>query len=204
MKTLRNYSKNTYLGIVNNEPIYLKAPSWDCGWYWGFGYLGNANCHYHVDGLGKTINLHDGMVEHFGNSFVVRPSDRWAFAELFKSFYVLKQTAEVLGRGGAHLTINPCKDIIINKDEVERINKIVLPAIFDEIYNILDRNKDNESIYKKLVEINLIGDTQKVLDFMKEYQLTTEDLKIIDEISKDDFNNIHTWYWRDFHANKNK
>jgi len=202
METLRKYNKNTYLGTVNNESIYLSAPSWDCGWYWGFGYLGNNNCHYHIDGLDKTKNLHDAIVEHFGDSFIIRPSDRWVFAELFKSFYVLRETAEVLGRGGAYLTTNPCKDIIINKEEVERINNIVLPAIFDEIYKILNRNKDNKSIYDKLIEINLIGDTLKVLDFMKEYQLTPSDLIAIKSLSRDDYDNINTWWWRDYHANK--
>ena len=53
MKTLINYSKKTFIGTVDGEKIYLSAPSWDCGWYWGFGYLGNNNCHYHVDGLKK-------------------------------------------------------------------------------------------------------------------------------------------------------
>jgi hypothetical protein len=51
--------------------------------------------------------------------------------------YTLKNTAEVLGRGGSHMTNNPCKDLIINKDEVTRINNIVLPQIFYELYKLL-------------------------------------------------------------------
>jgi len=43
MKTLREYPKKTFLGISEGEKIYLTAPSWDCGWYWRFGYLGNVN-----------------------------------------------------------------------------------------------------------------------------------------------------------------
>ena len=27
---------------------WLESESWDCNWYWGFGYLGNKNCHYHL------------------------------------------------------------------------------------------------------------------------------------------------------------
>ena len=204
MKTLRNYKKHTYLGIVNNEKIFLTAPSWDCGWYWGFGYLGNNNCHYHINGLDKNKDLHTAITEHFGDSFVIRPSDSWTFAELMNSFYKLKETAEVLGRGGSHLSTNPCKDIIINKKEVERINNIVLPHIFDEIYKILERNNDNETLYEKLVKLNLKGDTMKVVSFMKENSLNTDDLKIIKKLSSHDISNIHTYYWKDYHTNKNK
>ena len=35
-----NYKK-VLLGYNNEEPIYLSPPSWDCGKYWGFGYLEN-------------------------------------------------------------------------------------------------------------------------------------------------------------------
>lgn len=151
---METYKEKAYLGIVNNERIYLSAPSWDCGWYWGFGYLGNKNCHYHVDGLKKIetydfdkrvfqyefVDLHAGFKKHFGDSFVVKEDrDVWTLAELFETFYALKETAEVLGRGGSHMTTNPCAALIKNSEEVERINKTVLPAIFDEIYKILDK-----------------------------------------------------------------
>ncbi len=142
------------LGVVNNENIYLSPPSWDCDWYWGFGYIGNKNCHYHIDGLKKIetynfekkvfeyefVNLYDGFKRHFGDSFIVKEDkDIWTLAELFKTFYTLKETAEVLGRGGSHYTKNPCSLIIMNKEEVKRINEIVLPEIFKEIYAILNK-----------------------------------------------------------------
>lgn len=153
MKTIREYKEKTLLGMHDNEKIYLSHPLWDCEWYWGFGYLGNENCHYHVDGLKKIetynfekqmwqyefVNLYDGFKKHFSDSFVVKKdADIWKLAELFCTFYTLKEAAEVLGRGGYHYTTNPCKDTIINKGEVERINNIVLPAVFDEIYKILE------------------------------------------------------------------
>lgn len=217
MKTLSNYTK-ILLGCNNNEPIYLSPPSWDCNWYWGFGYLGNRNCHYHVDGLTKietynsdakvfttkSVNLYDGFVEHFGNTLRVRKSDLWTLVELFKTFYILKETAEVLGRGGSHYTTNPAKDLIINKDEVTRINNVVLPQIFEEIYKILYRNADNEKINKNLVSLNLKGNTNKLVDFMLENNIKTDDLKDIEGLTKDDFNNIHSYYWKRYHANKNK
>lgn len=140
MKTLRKYKMKTYLGKHNGEFIYLTAPSWDCGWYWGFGYIGNSKRHYHLDGLGKDKDLYDGIKEHFGDSLVISDRDLPKFVELIETFYALKQTAEVLGRGGSHYTTNPCSDLIKNPDEVARINNVVLPAIFDEVYKILESN----------------------------------------------------------------
>lgn len=37
----RMFGKNIYLiGVTtNNEKVFLEEPSWNCGWYWGFGYL---------------------------------------------------------------------------------------------------------------------------------------------------------------------
>lgn len=204
MRTLRKYREKTLLGVVDNEKIYLTAPSWNCEWYWGFGYLGNDNCHYHIDGLDNKKNLHDAITEHFGNSFIIRTSDCWTFAELMSSFYKLKEAAEVLGRGGSNLTTNPSNDVIMNKEEVERINNIVLPHIFDEIYKILERNSDNKTLYKKIVELNLEGDTREVISFMKKNSINTDDLKAIKKLSNDDIINIHTFYWKDYHENKDK
>ena len=99
MKTLRHYNK-IYLGKnIYNEKIYLDAPSWECGWYWSFGYLGNKNCHYHVDGLKKDgnnnyINLFDGLKKEFRDTFIVKEDgDVWVLAELFETFYTLKKAA---------------------------------------------------------------------------------------------------------------
>jgi len=153
MNTLSNYNKIA-LGKVDGKNIFLSPPSWDCNWYWGFGYLGNRDCHYHIDGLKKIetyniekstweyefVNLFDGLKKHFGETFIVKEDgDIWTLAELFQTFYALKETAEVLGRGGSHYTNNPCKDLIINKYEVTRINNVVLPQVFEEIYKILNK-----------------------------------------------------------------
>jgi hypothetical protein len=202
MKTLSNYPAKIYIGTANNEKIYLSAPSWDCGWYWGFGYLGNNNCHYHVDGLSKDKNLFDSFKEHFSQHLIVRDSQLWTLCELFKTFYSLKEAAEILGRGGAHYTTNPCKDVIINTEEVNRINSTVLPAIFEEIYKILIPSQDNEKADKKIVKLILAGDTKKVVDFMLENKISTDDLKNVHEVTKHDFNVVHSYYWEQFHKNK--
>lgn len=132
----------------------------------------------------------------------MRDSQLWTLCELFKSFYVLNETAETLGRGGVHYTTNPCKNTIINTQEAARINTEVLPAIFEEIYKILIPAQDNKKIDAKLLKIILSGDTDAVVDFMNEHRITTDDLKNIDGVTAHDFNIIHTIYWRRYHANK--
>lgn len=125
------------MGKTEEGNIYLSPPSWDCGWYWGFGYLGNRNCHYHLSGIDKDKNMYDALKHHFGESLTIPDCHLWQFCELIKTAYALKETAEVLDRGGSHYTNNPCSEIIKNKEETDRINSIVLPAIFNAINNIL-------------------------------------------------------------------
>lgn len=154
MKTLSEYTKRIKLGEVDGKSIYLSAPSWDCDWYWGFGYLGNKYCHYHVKGLTKIetydfergvskyefTDLHNGLKKHFGDTFIVTSdNDIWTLAELFESFYSLKEYAELCHKGCAGLSTNPCAELLKNTFEETRINTIVLPQIFEAIYKILNK-----------------------------------------------------------------
>lgn len=152
-KLLRDYKKQILLGYVDKKPIYLTAPKWECNWYWGFGYLGNVDSHYHIDGLTtqETFNnekkcfetwrghLFDGFKRHFdkGTFIVNNDNDLWKLCELFQSYYELSRIAEVFGRGGCNYTTNPCSEYIIDKTKAKEINEVILPQIFDEIYKIL-------------------------------------------------------------------
>ena len=130
--------KNKFLiGEQDGQEIWLSPPSWDCDWYWGFGYLGNFNCHYHLDGLGSS-NLYDNIKEHFKETLLIKEKDLWIFCELVKSAYILKESAEFFGRGGSNYTLNPCQNILQDTKQADKINQELLPAIFAEIKKILD------------------------------------------------------------------
>lgn len=164
-------TENFYLLGTNKEgrKVWLEKPRWDCGWYWGFGYLetmrGNREpskaidieLHTHWDScVGRSrLNAYDWFQAEFGktltdsfNSKVKKEKgvkycrftsrQLWTLCELMATFYTLKETAEVLGRGGSHYTENPCASVIQNKAERDRINSVVLPAIFAEIGTIFD------------------------------------------------------------------
>jgi L-rhamnose isomerase len=131
------------MGKNDGENEYLASPSWDCSWYWGFGYLQNKNIHHHLDTLNTSKNMFDAIKEYYGDTLnnVLQIDDNknlWVFCELVETFYTLKETAEVLGSGGSHYTTNPIAGLIKNEKEVKRINEEVLPAIFDEIYKIFN------------------------------------------------------------------
>ena len=93
----------------DNAKIYLEAGSWDCNWYWGFGFLEiynkpktDINEHYHFDSLLKEFGL-DGIEKHF-KSFVLKEKEMWVLADLMSSFYKLKETAEFYYTGNSNYT----------------------------------------------------------------------------------------------------
>ena len=88
---------------------WLEEPSWDCDWYWGFGYLEIYNKpktdikeHYHFDSLLKGWGL-DDIEKHF-SSFVLKEKEMWVLADLMKSYYTLRETASFYHQGSSNYT----------------------------------------------------------------------------------------------------
>lgn len=129
---------------------FLQEASWDCGWYWGGGYVesftNNRNpimsrdirSHNHFDSMFFNSNVNG--FDTFNAFFEVTPftaSEIWKICELMKSFYIAREYSDFINRGGAHYTSNPAAEVIRDPDEYDRINKIVIPAIIKELYSIL-------------------------------------------------------------------
>lgn len=153
-----NGKAKVFFGIDKNtkKRIYLNKPTFDCGWYWGFGYLGNNNLHYHLDSYQTkehSFKLEDGSYKHISEKRNINMVDAlltdydlsdkikdniWSFCELVLTAYTLIQTAKCLECGGSYITTNLCQDTIINKVEVTRINDVVLPAIFNKISELIE------------------------------------------------------------------
>lgn len=128
------FAHDTY----ERKPLYLRPPSWDCGWYWGFGYLGNKSSHYHVKSLMKEASFIqsttgiiialDGLPEY---------AKIWrSLSELFTQFYVLKEFAEYCSRGGhCHISSYPkIQDGEIMFRNFYWCNVTAIPNVFVEIY----------------------------------------------------------------------
>lgn len=155
---LNEYPDKLYLGKIDNKRIYLKKPSWDCNWYWGFGYLGNSRCHFHVNSLKDKITyftdkndvprrevVHKGLFFGFKEQFdkgtfiVKDDKDIWMLCELFETYYKFKDIAAISRKGNCNISSdeNPCYDYIKNDALYHKINEELFPHIFDEIYKIL-------------------------------------------------------------------
>ncbi len=139
------FGKKVYLLGKDHEGIlyWLEESQWECDWYWGMGYVEtytnnkyphlsrDINSHQHFDGLffNGRVDGHTAWNNFFAES-VLSSKELWTLMELMKTAYTLQETAAVLGRGGSHYTANPCAD-------VKRINEVVLPAIFEQVYEFL-------------------------------------------------------------------
>lgn len=133
------WTDRRYLGKRKEDKkmVYLAAPTWDCDWYWSFGYLVRTGEHFHLRNYGN-MDWKDCLERDYILNVKLRGDKLWKFYELAKTAYKLKEVAEVLGRGGCNITDNPLAEVIKNKTEVDRINQIVLPQIFDAINEMFD------------------------------------------------------------------
>lgn len=159
-KLLREYPTFTKLGTSSrfDGDVFIVRPTWDCGWYWGFGYLERWNArkddidfHSHIDHEfgtnkdGRRVNWYEGMQELLDQGDVFDNNHRrWQFLEIVKTIYHLKMTAEVLGRGGSHYAANPLSEEIKHHNEVRRINAYLIPKLIDKMYVVLGVVPDEE------------------------------------------------------------
>lgn len=142
------FGKKVFLLGVDHDGTYrwLEAPSWDCGWYWGFGYIEaytnnkqperskDISEHTHWDSLfmNGNKNAYDAFKEFF-TSTPLSDDELWELCDLMKSFYTLTGAAELFGRGYSYYTEKAKLEEVKDKDLVLRINTVMLPAIFEKI-----------------------------------------------------------------------
>ncbi len=162
------FGKDVYLLGVDKDGVHywLEAPKWDCGWYWGFGYVeaytNNKNpsvardidSHQHWDSfiVGKieTYNhekkawIASEYIHHLNDNFqfastTITNKESWEIAELMKQFYLLKQMADFCQRKprpGCHISTST----VDHGDLMawnEKINKEMIPAITARVLEIL-------------------------------------------------------------------
>lgn len=161
------FRKDVYLLGTDQDGIkyWLESPSWDCGWYWGFGYVetyennrnpdkaNDINSHQHIDStfmgqkyqydwktsqykkLDYVHNLFDSPVL---TSVTFTESEGWKLSELFNQFYLLKEMADFCHKDkpGCHTTTSPVDHGNL-KEWSNQINTVMIPKITAEIISIL-------------------------------------------------------------------
>ena len=161
-KTTRAFGRTIYLlgQDESGKNYWLEAPSWDCGWYWGFGYVEsytNNRCpekshdidsHQHVSSslLGKVgvngdyiYNIYNAPLLAGGTTFTEK--EGWELSELFQQFYTLQEAAEFFHRGNANVTA----EVVVQHDMEQcnymnvYINETMIPAITKRVIEILSK-----------------------------------------------------------------
>lgn len=150
-KMVRVFGKEHYLLGNGHDGIYyyLQKENWDCGWYWGLGYVesftNNSNptasrdiaSHSHFDYMFfHEKNGYDNFKEFFQET-PLSDKEIWTLCELMKSAYTLRNMADLTYRGGAHYTTNPCQGCLHDVEMNQKINDIMIPAVMAEVRNLL-------------------------------------------------------------------
>lgn len=164
-KWLLGYTKPGMYG--ERRGVYLEDFSWDCGWYWGGGYIGNKHFHAHFNGafleipdirghvLGRFVTPwhHDktNAVVIDNGASVWEPIETflddvpphisanwWRIKDLFKQFYALKEAAEVFHHGG-HCTPKDRHPDEINPEMERAINQHIEKVVIREIRAIFNK-----------------------------------------------------------------
>ena len=155
-KTSYAFGKKIYLlGKDENGTLYwLEEPSWDCGWYWGFGYIEtytnnknphlarDINSHQHWQGL--IMNSKCNAYDNFKKLFIETPlsdNEIWELCDYMRTFYSLREVAELFNHGYSHYTEKAKIDDLKNQEQEDLINKKWLPEVFERIKNILKEDE---------------------------------------------------------------
>jgi hypothetical protein len=125
---------------ILGEKIYIEKHNWDCGWYWGFGYLSDQfnTIHCHADQFINQLLWHDKN-QVFEKSIFKNNDQFWIFKDLLKQAYTLKECAEIYQYGG-HCITNEKTEIIRNKRKARSINRD-LSKVLDQLWNLLESLK---------------------------------------------------------------
>lgn len=147
--------KNYLLGKgQDGKNIYLVAPSWDCDWYWGFGYLEtytkrfgqtDTDMHTHFDSLKQygNQNFYDAFKEYFKET-PLNDNEIWTLCDYMKTFYTLKETAEFFRHGYSWYTEKAKIDDLQRTDLENEINQKMLPQLFEKIDKLLTPQEKGE------------------------------------------------------------
>lgn len=138
---------------------YLSEPTWDCGWYWGCGYLmgfsqnkvkeSNMHVHTHIDStlFMKHEDAYDAYKDFFETT-TLTDDELWKFLDYCSSMYKLKDMSSLMHLGYSNYTSRvDCK--IKSIPIYDQINDEMLPSIFTEMYKLLSPSGEQIKFSRK-------------------------------------------------------
>lgn len=121
------------LGTKDDKFVYIYKHSWDCDWYWSFGYLGNMNKLYHI----KSLIDNTFYIDKLFTETKITQAQWWIIRDLFIQAYSLKKTAEVFRYGGHQSKLIGITDIIQDK-ELENLMNEKLEILLNKTWEYLE------------------------------------------------------------------
>lgn len=152
-KTSKAFGKKVWLlgQDANGTNYWLEEPSWDCGWYYGFGFVETYTHNTRPD-LARDINSH----QHFDSLFLNGPEcgkdmfkkffkktplsddEIWELVDYMKTFYTLKSVAELFKHGYSWQTSKAKIDQLQSDEQNDLVNKVWLPEVFKRIEKLFE------------------------------------------------------------------
>lgn len=146
---VRGEQKFYFLGLnADGDKMWLEAPSWDCDWYWGIGYVKTYQQNWMPSKARNITSLNhfnylfpdwESFVEYFKNTPFTK-DEKWKIYEYMKELYTLRHYADMMHYDGVGVTAGSNalkKEKDDNVKEYNRINNILIPNVWKSLEAIL-------------------------------------------------------------------
>lgn len=139
----------------DNNRYYLRKPHFDCGWYWGLGYLATGRgSHGHFDSYFKDKLFCDAWVDFDDTPFT--KEEAYIITDYMRQLYTLRKMSDMLYVGNTHIT-SYAKVLEQfaeqNEAEYKRINNVLIPTVWNALVDVLlDEEEDREQAYVTVKE----------------------------------------------------
>lgn len=150
-RIINKFGKHYLLGVNRaGDYVWLEKESWDCDWYWGFGYLHtytnnrqpgrskDLSAHFHFDYTFLTgPDYSRDMFKKYFRETVLTDDEIWILCDLMATYYTLKNTAALFHNGYSGHTSKAFLDNLKSAEMEAHINKVLLPEVFKKIEQLL-------------------------------------------------------------------
>lgn len=139
----------------DNNRYYLRKPHFDCGWYWGLGYLATGRgSHLHFDSYFEDKPFYEAWIDFDDTPFT--KDEAYIITDYMRQLYRLREMADMLYLGNTHITSN-AKVLEQfeeqNTAEYKRINNVLIPTVWNALVDVLlDDEEDREQAYVDVKE----------------------------------------------------
>lgn len=139
----------------DNNRYYLRKPTFDCGWYWGLGYLATGrDSHGHFDSYFSDKLFCDAWVDFDDTPFT--REEAYTITDYMRQLYTLRKMSDMLHVGNTHIT----SDAKVleqfteqNTAEYKRICNVLIPTVWNALVDVLlDKEEDREQAYVDVKE----------------------------------------------------